>query len=84
MPSLRVLLSADQIQARVVEMAAAIDRDYSGGPLYLIGVLNHPFAGSLRVTAENLQAQLAAWEQVHGVPDRPEAAPTSVQGADGR
>ena len=39
MPSLRVLLSSDQIQARVLAMAAAIDRDYSGGPVYLIGIL---------------------------------------------
>ena len=39
MPSLRVLLSSGQIQTRVLEMAAAIDRDYSGGPVYLIGIL---------------------------------------------
>jgi hypoxanthine phosphoribosyltransferase len=39
MPSLRVLLSSQQIQARVLEMAAAIDRDYPGGPVYLIGIL---------------------------------------------
>jgi hypoxanthine phosphoribosyltransferase len=39
MPSLRVLLSSGQIQARILEMAAAIDRDYSGGPVYLIGIL---------------------------------------------
>src|SRR4029078_12267174 len=35
----QVLLSSGQIQARVLEMAAAIDRDYSGGPVYLIGIL---------------------------------------------
>src|SRR5579864_4140445 len=39
MPSLRVLLSSGQIHARILEMAAAIDRDYSGGPVYLIGIL---------------------------------------------
>jgi hypoxanthine phosphoribosyltransferase len=40
MPSLRVLLSAEQIQTRVQAMGAEIDRDYPGGePLYLIGVL---------------------------------------------
>ncbi len=40
MPSLRVLLSAQQIQTRIGEMGAEIDRDYPGGePVYLIGVL---------------------------------------------
>ena len=40
MPSLRVLLSSQQIQARVEEMGEQIDRDYPGGePVYLIGVL---------------------------------------------
>jgi hypoxanthine phosphoribosyltransferase len=40
MPSFRVLLSAEQIQARVQAMGDEIDRDYPGGePVYLIGVL---------------------------------------------
>jgi hypoxanthine phosphoribosyltransferase len=39
-PSLRVLLSAQQIQTRIQEMGWEIDRDYPGGePVYLIGVL---------------------------------------------
>ena len=37
---LRILLPAAQIQARITEMAAEIDRDYTPGePVYLIGVL---------------------------------------------
>lgn len=37
---LRVLISADQIQARIQELAARIDQDYAGlGPLYVICVL---------------------------------------------
>ena len=40
MPALRVLLSAQQIQNRIREMGAEIDRDYPGGePVYLIAVL---------------------------------------------
>jgi hypoxanthine phosphoribosyltransferase len=40
MPSFRVLLSAEEIQARIQAMGAEIDRDYAGGePVYLIGVL---------------------------------------------
>jgi len=40
MPSFRVLLSAEQIHARIQAMGAEIDRDYPGGePVYLIGVL---------------------------------------------
>jgi hypoxanthine phosphoribosyltransferase len=40
MPSFRVLLSAEQIHARIQAMGAEIDRDYpSGEPVYLIGVL---------------------------------------------
>src|SRR5256885_5086319 len=40
MPTVRVLLSAEQIQKRVQEMGAEIDRDYpSDEPVYLIGVL---------------------------------------------
>ena len=40
MPSFRVLLSAEQIHARIQAMGAEIDRDYPDGePVYLIGVL---------------------------------------------
>jgi hypoxanthine phosphoribosyltransferase len=39
MSSLRVLLSADQIAARVHELGAQIDRDYPQGPVYLIAIL---------------------------------------------
>lgn len=39
MSSLRVLLTADQIHARIKEMAAEIDRDHPQGPVYLIGIL---------------------------------------------
>ena len=44
MPSLRVLVSAEQIQKRIAEMGAEIDRDYPGGePVYLIAVLKGAF-----------------------------------------
>jgi len=44
MPSLRVLLSAEQIQKRIAELGAEIDRDYPGGePVYLIAVLKGAF-----------------------------------------
>ena len=44
MPSFRVLLSAEQIQQRIAEMGAEIDRDYPGGePVYLIAVLKGAF-----------------------------------------
>ncbi|HVN05211.1 MAG TPA: hypoxanthine phosphoribosyltransferase [Bryobacteraceae bacterium] len=39
MSSLRVLLSAEQIQARVREMGAEIDRDYPDGNLHLVCIL---------------------------------------------
>ena len=39
MRSLRVLLSAEQIQARVREMGAEIDRDYPDGNLHLVCIL---------------------------------------------
>jgi hypoxanthine phosphoribosyltransferase len=39
MPSLEVLISAAQIRARVEELGAQIDRDYNGGPVYLIAIL---------------------------------------------
>lgn len=37
--SLRVLIPADQIRVRVQELAAQIDRDFTPGPVYLIGIL---------------------------------------------
>jgi len=43
MPSLQVLLSAQQIQARIESLAAEIDRDYAGEPVYLIGILKGAF-----------------------------------------
>src|SRR5579863_6111287 len=39
MSSLNVLLSADQIAARVKELGAEIDRDFPTGPVYLIAIL---------------------------------------------
>jgi hypoxanthine phosphoribosyltransferase len=39
MSSLRVLIPAEKIQERVVELAAQIDRDYPTGPVSLVGVL---------------------------------------------
>jgi len=40
MPSnLRVLIAADQIQARIQELGAQIDGDYPEGPIYLVGIL---------------------------------------------
>lgn len=39
MPNLKVLLSRDQIQKRVVEIGAAITADFHGQPVILIGVL---------------------------------------------
>ena len=39
MSSLRVLISAEQIQTRIHELAAQIDRDLPGGPIYLIAIL---------------------------------------------
>jgi hypoxanthine phosphoribosyltransferase len=39
MPPPKLLLSAEQIQARVRELAAEIDRDHPEGPVYLIGIL---------------------------------------------
>ncbi len=39
MSSLRVLISAEQIQARIQELAAEIDRDHPKGPVYLIAIL---------------------------------------------
>jgi hypoxanthine phosphoribosyltransferase len=39
MASFRVLISATQIQDRIRDLAAEIDRDYSEGPVYLVGIL---------------------------------------------
>ncbi len=39
MSSLRVLISAEQIHARIQELAAEIDRDHPEGPIYLIAIL---------------------------------------------
>src|SRR5215831_1977030 len=39
MAHFRVLLSAEQIQARIRELGAQIDRDYPEGPVYLVGIL---------------------------------------------
>jgi hypoxanthine phosphoribosyltransferase len=38
-PAMEVLISAEQIRARIEELGAQIDRDYSGGPIYLIAIL---------------------------------------------
>ena len=38
-PSLRVLLTEQQIQTRIGELGAQIDADYPEGPIYLIGIL---------------------------------------------
>ena len=43
MSSLKVLLSAEEIQARVNELGAEIDRDYPQGPIYLIAILKGAF-----------------------------------------
>lgn len=37
--NLRVLISAERIQARIAELGAQIDRDYPEGPIYLIGIM---------------------------------------------
>jgi hypoxanthine phosphoribosyltransferase len=39
MSKLTVLLSAEQIQNRINELGAKIDRDLPGGPIYLIAIL---------------------------------------------
>lgn len=43
MPSLEILIPAPQIQTRIEAMAAEMDRDYAGEPVYLIGVLKGAF-----------------------------------------
>jgi hypoxanthine phosphoribosyltransferase len=47
-----VLLSEKEIQAKVIEMAAAIDRDYAGKELLLVGVLK----GAVMVMADLARA----------------------------
>jgi hypoxanthine phosphoribosyltransferase len=47
-----VLIDADQIQARLVELAAEIDRDYEGRELLLVGVLK----GAVMVMADLARA----------------------------
>ncbi len=44
----RVLYSEDEVQARIAELAADIDRDYQGKDLLLVGVLN----GAVMVMAD--------------------------------
>jgi len=39
MSSLSILLTAEQIQARIQELGAQIDGDYPEGPVYLVGIL---------------------------------------------
>jgi hypoxanthine phosphoribosyltransferase len=39
MSTLRVLLTSEQIQTRINELAVQIDRDYPEGPVYLVGIL---------------------------------------------
>src|SRR6202167_6839987 len=39
MSSLRVLISAERIQARIQELGMQIDTDYPEGPVYLVGIL---------------------------------------------
>jgi hypoxanthine phosphoribosyltransferase len=39
MSSLRVLVTAGQIQVRIQELGGQIDRDYPSGPVYLVGIL---------------------------------------------
>jgi hypoxanthine phosphoribosyltransferase len=39
MSSLRILLTAEQIQTRIQELGAQIDGDYPEGPIYLVGIL---------------------------------------------
>ena len=48
----KVLISADDIQARLVEMAAQVDADYAGRDLLLVGVLK----GAVMVMADFARA----------------------------
>ena len=42
-PTDRILLSSEQIQERICEMAAQIEADYPEGPIYLISILKGAF-----------------------------------------
>jgi hypoxanthine phosphoribosyltransferase len=42
-PAERILISADQIQQRIQELAARIEADYPDGPLYVVSVLKGAF-----------------------------------------
>ena len=42
-PNLRVLISAADIQKRIQELGAQIDKDYPDRPVYLIGILKGAF-----------------------------------------
>ena len=44
----RILISPEDIEARMVELAAEIDRDYAGKDLLMVGVLN----GAVMVMAD--------------------------------
>jgi hypoxanthine phosphoribosyltransferase len=39
----RILISAEQIQKRVLEMAAQIESDYPQGPIYIVSILKGAF-----------------------------------------
>lgn len=56
----RVLLSAQQIQTRVGELAAEIEADYGSGPLYLISILKGSFifVADLARAFENLRVRI--------------------------
>lgn len=41
--SCRVLITSEQIQQRIQEMAAQIDADYPNGPIYLVSILKGAF-----------------------------------------
>ena len=43
MPAQRVLISSEQIQSRVREMADAIESDYPDGPIYMVSILKGSF-----------------------------------------
>lgn len=43
MPADRVLISSEQIQQRIREMASQIEADYPDGPIYLVSVLKGAF-----------------------------------------
>ncbi len=42
-PADRILISSEQIQKRIREMAAEIETDYPDGPLYLVSILKGAF-----------------------------------------